>query len=307
MTLRGMRRATPSRKKEEFHMATPLNIVVTGTSTGFGYDTAVTLAAAGHRVYGTMRDIAGRNAEPARKLTALGITPIELDVTDQGSVDRGATKILEAAAGRIDVLVNNAGTAHFGTTEAFTPESFDRQFATNVTGSFRVARAFLPGMREKKGGLVVFVSSVVGRIVIPFSGVYTASKWAVEALAESMSYELRPFGVDVAIVEPGAFATNIFNAIVTPDDLERLASYGEVAKTIDTIGAAMASSSGNPQEVADAIAALIATAPGARPLRTVVPAGHTAEAINAAVAPIQRSVLEAFGLGAFLPRETAKV
>jgi NAD(P)-dependent dehydrogenase (short-subunit alcohol dehydrogenase family) len=280
--------------------------VVTGTSTGFGYETARLLAAAGHRVYATMRDIAGRNAGPAQQLSALGITPIELDVTDQASVDRAAAKIL-GEAGRVDVLVNNAGTAHMGTTEAHTAASLERQFATNVTGPFRVSRAFLPGMRANKSGLVVFVSSVVGRFIVPFTGVYTASKWAVEALAESFSYELRPFGVDVAIVEPGAYATNIFNAIVLPDDAERLESYGEVAKTFEQIGNALGSSAGQPIEVAEAIAALVAAPAGTRPLRTLVPAGSPAEAINASTAPVQRAVLEGFGLGAFLPKETAAV
>ncbi|MDB5026701.1 MAG: short-chain dehydrogenase/reductase [Candidatus Eremiobacteraeota bacterium] len=283
-------------------MSTQLVAVVTGTSTGFGYDTARLLAAAGHRVFGTMRDIAGRNAEPARKLSALGITLVELDVTDQESVDRGAAAIL-AAAGRVDILVNNAGTAHMGTTEAFTPASLDRQFATNVTGPFRLSRAFLPGMRANNSGLVVFVSSGVGRFVLPFAGVYVASKWALEGLAESLSYELRPFGVDVAIVEPGSYATNISNAFIAPDDTERLATYGEVGKTFDKIAAGLASRAGRSEEVAEAIAALVAAPAGQRPLRTVVPGDLTAAAINATAAPIQRATLEAFGLGAFLPPE----
>jgi NAD(P)-dependent dehydrogenase (short-subunit alcohol dehydrogenase family) len=280
--------------------------VVTGTSTGFGYDTARLLAAAGHRVFGTMRDVNGRNAEPARALSQLGVTPVELDVTDQTSVDRAAEHIL-ALAGRVDVLVNNAGTAHFGVAEAFTPSSLERQFATNVTGPFRLSRAFLPGMRANGSGLVVFVSSQVGRIVIPFGGVYTASKWALEALAESFSYELRPFGVDVAIVEPGAYATNIFNVMIGPDDAARLASYGDVGKTIDRIGAGMTSSAGNPIEVAQAIAALVAAPAGTRPLRTALPAESVATAVNVATAPIQRAVLEHYGLGAFLPAEPAVV
>jgi NAD(P)-dependent dehydrogenase (short-subunit alcohol dehydrogenase family) len=287
-------------------MSSQLIAVVTGTSTGFGFDTARLLAEAGHRVYGTMRDIAGRNAEPARKLAAFGVTAVELDVTDQASVDRGTAQILDAA-GRVDVLVNNAGTAHFGTTEAFTAESFERQFATNVTGAFRLSRAFLPGMRANRSGLVVFLSSVVGRFVIPFTGVYTSSKWAVEALAESLSYELRPFNVDVAIVEPGAYATNIFNAQITPDDLDRLASYGDVAKTIDAIGAALGATAGDPIEVAKAIAALVAAPAGSRPLRTPVPAGSPAEAVNAVTAPIQRATLEGYGLGAFLPKVSTAV
>ena len=287
-------------------MAQQRNAVITGTSTGFGYDTARLLAEAGHRVYGTMRDIAGRNAEPARALSALGVTVVELDVTDQASVDRGAAQIL-AAAGRVDVLVNNAGTAHMGTAEAHTPESLERQFATNVTGPFRLSRAFLPGMRANQRGLVVFVSSVVGRFVIPFTGVYSASKWALEALAESFSYELRPFGVDIALIEPGAYATNIGNAIVLPDDVARLADYGDVGKTYDVISNGLASQAGNPLEVAQAIAALVAAPAGTRPLRTVVPSGSPADAINAAVAPIERSTLEAFGLGAFLAKEPAAV
>jgi NAD(P)-dependent dehydrogenase (short-subunit alcohol dehydrogenase family) len=287
-------------------MSTSLIAVVTGTSTGFGFDTARLLVQAGYRVYGTMRDVAGRNAEPARRLEALGATVVELDVADQASVDRGAARIL-AEAGHVDVLVNNAGTAHFGVAEAHTPASLERQFATNVTGPFRVSRAFLPGMRARRSGLVIFVSSVVGRFVMPFGGIYTASKWALEALAEAFSYELRPFGVDVAIVEPGAYATNIFNATIMPDDAERLADYGEVGKTIDQISAGMAQMAGDPIEVAAAIAALAGAPAGARPLRTVVPSGSPAEAINASAAPIQRATLEAFGLSAFLAPEPAGV
>ena len=274
--------------------------VVTGTSTGFGHLTALLLAEAGYRVYGTMRDIAGRNAEPARKLTALGVTPVEMDVTDQASVDRAAAEIL-AVAGHVDVLVNNAGTAHMGVTEAHTPASLERQLATNVVGPFRVSRAFLPGMRERGSGLVVFVSSVVGRIVIPFMGTYASSKWAIEALAESFSYELRPFGVDVAIVEPGAYATNIFNSVIVADDTARVASYGEVAKTFDAIATGLAGTTRDPIEVAEAIVALVALPAGTRPLRTPVPGESPAAAINAAAAPIEQAVIEAYGLGHLLP------
>ncbi len=273
--------------------------VITGTNTGFGYDTARLLVEAGHEVFGTMRDIAGRNAEPAKALERLGIHVVDLDVTDEDSVERGAAKILDAA-GRVDVLVNNAGTAHFGTTEAFTPASLERQLATNVIGPFRLARAFLPGMRERHSGLVVFISSVVGRFALPFNGIYTSSKWAIEALAEAFSYELRPFAVDVAIVEPGAYATNIGNVMIKPDDVERLASYGEIAKTADTMIAGLSSTAGPPIEVAEAIAALVAAEPGTRPLRTVVPADSPASHINELVAPIQRAILEGFGLGQFL-------
>jgi NAD(P)-dependent dehydrogenase (short-subunit alcohol dehydrogenase family) len=278
--------------------------LITGTSSGFGHLTARRLAQSGFRVFGTMRDTAGRNAEPKQALERLGVTVVELDVTDGASVERAADQVY-AATGQIDVLVNNAGTAHMGVAEAFTPESFERQFATNVTGPFRVARAVLPGMRRRRSGLIIFVSSVVGRMVLPFTGVYAASKWALEALGESLSYEVRPFGVDVAILEPGAYATNIGNVRIDPDDTERLASYGEVGRSYEKISAALAESAGDPAEVAEAILALIDTPHGARPLRTTVPAGSPVDAINAGAEPIQHAVLEAFGLGAFLPGKEA--
>jgi NAD(P)-dependent dehydrogenase (short-subunit alcohol dehydrogenase family) len=275
--------------------------VVTGTSTGFGYQIAERLIASGVRVFGTMRDLAGRNAEPKRALEALGVTVVELDVTDQASVDRGSAAIL-AAAGHVDILINNAGTAHMGVTEAFTPESIERQYAVNVVGPARLNRAFLPGMRERKSGLVVFVSSMVGRLVIPFTGVYTSSKWALEAMAESLSYELRPFGVDVAIVEPGAYATNIFNVMISPDDTERVAAYGEVGKIFERIGGAMTAGAGDPSEVAASVLAVVEAPAGARELRRTVPAESAAANVNAAAAPFQRGLLEAYGLGELLPK-----
>jgi NAD(P)-dependent dehydrogenase (short-subunit alcohol dehydrogenase family) len=277
-------------------MSTPLVVVITGTSTGFGYETARKLAAGGHRVFGTMRDVDGRNAGPARELSALGVSVIELDVTDDASVERAAERILRDA-GHVDVLVNNAGTAHMGTTEAHTAASLERQFATNVTGPFRMARAFLPGMRARRRGQLIFVSSVVGRFVLPFIGVYVASKFALEALAESFSLELRPFGIDVSIVEPGAYATNIGNARILPDDQARLAEYGDVNKNFDAIMEGLGSSAGDPLEVADAIVELVESNAGTRPLRVAVPSGSPADAINSSAEPIQRAALEAFGLG----------
>jgi len=280
--------------------------VVTGASTGFGHLTALAFAADGWRVYGTMRDTASRNADAAGKLRAAGVTVVELDVTDDASVDAAAKAVL-AEAGTIDVLVNNAGTGFFGIQEAFTPAAAERQFATNVVGPLRVNRAFLPAMRERRAGLVVYVSSVVGRFIIPFSGIYTASKWALEALAETSSYELAPFGIDVAIVEPGAYPTEIFGKVVGPDDTARVEAYGDVIKYSEAINAGLgaAAQTRNPNDVAVAILGLANAAPGTRPLRTPVPADPASAAINAAVAPIQRQVLEAFGLGDLLPKVAA--
>jgi NAD(P)-dependent dehydrogenase (short-subunit alcohol dehydrogenase family) len=280
--------------------------VVTGASSGFGRLTAQTLAADGWRVYATLRDSAGRNAAPAAALRALGISVVELDVLSDASVDAAAAKIL-GEAGSIDVLVNNAGNGFFGITEAFTPSAVEKQFATNVVGPLRVNRAFLPAMREAKRGLVVYVSSVVGRLAVPFGGVYTASKWALEALAEVSSYELAPFGIDVAIVQPGAYPTDIFSKIVSEDDTARVASYGDVAKYAEALheGLGKSAEGRDPQEIADAILRLANAPAGQRPLRTAVPENPAVDAINAAVAPIQREVIKSFGLEALLPKAVA--
>jgi NAD(P)-dependent dehydrogenase (short-subunit alcohol dehydrogenase family) len=229
---------------------------------------------------------------------------VDLDVTDDASVDAAAKAIL-AEAGGVDVLVNNAGTGHFGIEEAFTPSAVEAQFATNVVGPLRVNRAFLPGMREQKRGLVVFVSSVVGRVVIPFSGVYTASKWALEALAEAASYELAPFGVEVAIVEPGAYATEIFSKVFGADDAARVVAYGSSAAKMEeqlTAGLTESAKERDPQEVADTILRIANAPAGARPLRTPVPANPAVDAINAATAPIQREFMRALGFESLLPK-----
>jgi len=276
--------------------------LVTGTSTGFGRLTAEALARAGYRTYGTLRDGSGRNAEPKRALEAAGVSVVEMDVTDDAAVATALGAVV-AEAGGIDVLVNNAGAAYFGYVEAFTPALVRQQFETNVFGPLRVNRAVLPTMRARGAGLVVYVSSIVGRVAIPFGGVYVASKWALEALAEATAYELRPFGVDVAIVEPGAFKTNIGAAGTTADDAGVAAEYARLQPIFDRMMGGLGDSAGEPQEVADAILRLAQADAGTRPLRTVVGAdGDVVRAINEAVAPLQRDVMDAFGAGDLLPR-----
>jgi NAD(P)-dependent dehydrogenase (short-subunit alcohol dehydrogenase family) len=277
--------------------------VVTGASSGFGRLTAQTLAADGWRVYATMRNVATTNAGAAADLKKAGISVVELDVTSDASVDAAAKTIL-SEAGAVDVLVNNAGTGFFGIEEAFRPAAAERQFATNVIGPLRVNRAFLPSMRERRSGLVVFVSSVVGRIIMPFGGIYTASKWALEALAETSLYELAPFDIDVAIVEPGAYATEIFGKVVGADDTARTTAYGDVVKYVEALneGLAAAAKERDPQEVADVILRLAKAPAGTRALRTVVPENPAVEAINNAVAPIQREIIKGSGMEALLPK-----
>jgi NAD(P)-dependent dehydrogenase (short-subunit alcohol dehydrogenase family) len=271
-------------------------IVITGAGSGFGLLTAKTFAAGGWRVFATMRAPDGRSAPVAAELRNAGIGVVQLDVTDDASVT-AAAKTIHAEVPAVDVLVNNAGFAFFGIEEAYTPALVEQQFATNVFGPLRVNRAFQPAMRARKSGLVVYISSVVGRMIVPFGGIYTASKWALEALAETSYYELAPFGVDVAIVEPGAFATDIFANTSGADDKACIAAYGEFAKMAEARAAGLEASAAtrDPRDVAQAILQLANAPAGTRPLRTVVPGHPAVDAINAALAPIQRKIIESLG------------
>ena len=178
------------------------HVLVTGASSGFGYEMSRRLSASGHRVLATMRDITGRNAEARRSLesaTADGGPPIEvleMDVTDDASVDEAVQSALDRA-GHLDVVVNNAGIVGIGLTEAFTPEAFTRIFDVNVNGPVRVNRAVLPAMRARGKGLLVHVSSGAGRVTVPALAPYCASKYALEALADAYRYELHAMGYPV--------------------------------------------------------------------------------------------------------------
>lgn len=273
--------------------------VVTGASTGFGRLTAEALAANGYRVFAGVRGVAGRNAATVSELAERGIEAIELDVTSDASVDGAAQHVL-SRVDRVDVLVNNAGSAYWGVVEAFTPELVREQYEVNVFGPLRVNRAFLPKMRERGSGLVVYVSSVAGRFTTPFMGVYASSKFAIEALAETSAYELKPFGVDVSIVEPGAYVTNIGNRAVMADDVARTESYGEFGTIFaQTLTGLAGAASDKAFEVADVIVDLGRRERGHRPLRVVVGGNQAAAAINSAVAPISQAVLDGFGFGSF--------
>src|SRR5256886_10115489 len=162
-------------------------ILITGASSGFGRDTAETLHRAGHTVYASMRGVQGKNREAAEALRKLGVKTMELDVSDDASVKAGVENVL-AEAGKIDVLVNNAGIASAGVTEAFTTEQAKAIFDTNVIGLLRVTRAVLPSMRRRHDGLIINIGSILGRVTFPFIGIYCSSKLAVEALTHSLLY-----------------------------------------------------------------------------------------------------------------------
>ncbi len=283
-------------------MSNQRTAVVTGANSGFGRLTVDALVEDGWRVFATMRNTTTKNAEAAGAVRATGADVVELDVTDDASVDAAAKTILAAAPP--DLLVNNAGAGYFGIQEAFTPELVERQFATNVFGPLRVNRAFLPAMRERRSGLVVYVSSVAGRTTFPLGGVYAASKWALEALAEASSYELSAFGVDVAIVQPGAYPTEIGGKVTQADDTARAESYGEAGQRL--WGAmslfANAAEGRDPADIARVIVRLANLPAGSRPLRTAVPADEATETLNATAAPFQAGILQAMGLEDLYPK-----
>ena len=275
-------------------------ILITGASSGFGRDTAETLHHAGHTVYASLRDAQGKNRAAAEALRELGIKTVELDVCDDASVEAGVKDVL-AEAGEIDVLVNNAGIASAGVTEAFTTEQAKAIFDTNVIGLLRVTRAVLPSMRHQHDGLIINIGSVLGRVTFPFLGIYGASKFAVEALTDSLRYEVSQLGIEVVEVQPSAYPTNFLSNMQTPAGTEVTKSYGEVGEIPDAMVKTLMSTlegndAPNPHDVAESVAGLVAQSKGSRPARTVVGAAFGSDKANDDVAPVQAKVVEALGL-----------
>jgi NADP-dependent 3-hydroxy acid dehydrogenase YdfG len=200
------------------------------------------------------------------------------------------------------VLINNAGIASAGVTEAFTPDQAKIVFNTNVVGLLRTTRAVLPTMRRQRDGLIINIGSIVGRVTFPFFGIYGASKFAVEALTDSLRYEVSQLGIDVTLVQPSAYPTALFAKIQQPVDMDRAAAYGptgEIPSAMFKNFTAMfeAANAPNPHDVAAAIAKLVAQPKGSRPARTVVGTAFGADTVNEKTAPIQANVVEALGLG----------
>ncbi len=277
-------------------------VLITGTNSGFGYLTAKSSALKGYTVYATMRDISGRNAAKAAELAAVeNINVVELDVTDGDNVTKTVAEII-AKEGQIDVLVNNAGYFGGGIAEAYTTDDVEKMFDVNVKGTWRMLKACLPQMRKQGEGLVVNISSGLGRFSAPFMTVYNSTKFAVEGLTEGIHYEVRPFGVDVVLIQPGAFPTEIFGKSTYGSDAAVYNEYGDLAKVPEQIGAGMGqmfeAMKPNPQMVPDAILHLIELPKGQRPLRTVVDGmtGEFVERANANVKVDYANFLTAFGM-----------
>ena len=278
-------------------------ILVTGSTSGFGRLTVETLARQGYRVFAGMRAAAVKNAPAAEALRALAqrealaLQTIEIDVTDDASVERAIAEIIETI-GRLDVVVNNAGVSYSGPLEAFTLEQVRQQFEANVFSVLRVNRAVLPQMRKQGSGLLLQIGSIAGRLGMPFLGLYGATKFALEGLTESYHYELAPFGIDAAILEPGTFPTTISANRQVAADAERLALYQAAmnAFTAPFYAENRSATPPDPQEVADAIAQVIAQPAGKRPLRTVVATvaqRQAPQALNDAATQAMHSFIEA--------------
>jgi NAD(P)-dependent dehydrogenase (short-subunit alcohol dehydrogenase family) len=275
------------------------DILITGCSSGFGFDAAKYFAKKGQRVYATMRDAGGRNQSAADTLAAfaesegVNLTVLEMDVTSDESVDAAVSGI-----SNVDVLINNAGVGFGGPVESFTSEQILRQLDVNIVGTIRVARAVLPAMRARKSGLIIQVSSTAGRAAFPGFGVYHASKWGLEGISEAMRYELGPLGVDVVIVEPGPFSTSFFENLIGGLDDDRAAAYGHVAgfgegfQTMVMNAFEDGDAPTDPMIVVETFDRLIEAPDGARPLRTIAGMDFGLQAVNDAVDPIRKQALE---------------
>ena len=282
-------------------------VLITGASGGFGKLTVHTLLQQGHQVAATMRNPEGRNKAIADELRNAGAHIIELDVTDDASVNNGVKQVIDSLGG-IDVVVNNAGVGVLGMQEHFTPEDWQKLFDINVFGVQRVNRAVLPHLRAKNSGLLVHVSSLLGRMSLPFYGPYNASKWALEALAENYRVELSGFGIDSVLVEPGGYPTTFMDALIRPSDNSRNDAYGDFMNAPNQLlesfeGALANNPAQNPQDVADAIAGLVNTPAGERPTRTVVDKmgmGDHITGYNDQLTQITSGIYNAFGMGDML-------
>ena len=224
-----------SRKKEKQERVNQQVAVVTGSSSGIGYETSLILARNGFLTYATMRNL--NKSENMKLIVAKENLPIQikqLDVTDDVSV-KNAIQEISSEAGHIDVLVNNAGYGLNGAFEDLAMDEIKAQYETNVFGLVRTTQAVLPIMRRQKSGTIVNISSGAGRFGFPGSSAYVSTKFAVEGLSESMSYELEPFGIKVVIVEPGVIRTNFVDGMVVAKKSQKPNSpYSQITQKIAT-------------------------------------------------------------------------
>ncbi len=281
-------------------------VLVTGASSGFGYVGALHYARLGAKVFATMRNLPRPEASElaaAAKAEGLDITILPLDVTRDDQVTRAVREAERLAGGGLDVVINNAGIGQSGPVEVQDMAAMQLAFDTNVLGVHRVMRAALPAMRARKQGLIVNISSQLGRVIVPSGGPYSATKFALEALSEQAAYELVPHGVEVCIIQPGGYPTKVWSnrnrynlELKGRIDPERAAAYGALVERMgtETGGGRTA----DPLDVPKAIAEIIAMPASRRPLRRAVhPGNKPQEAINRVSAETQLAMLGNSPLG----------
>lgn len=249
-------------------------ILVTGASGAFGSLACIQLVENGHQVVGTMRSISGKNEAIANELKSKGVALVEMDVTNEESVNTGVNLAIEIMDG-LDTVFNNAGIGANGILECFTSDDILKMFEVNVFGVQRLMRAILPHLRKQGKGTIIHTSSCIGRVTTPFLASYSASKYALESLAEGYRAELSGFGIESSIVEPGGFPTGFMGGMITPSDTERLTQYGEMANLPETalngyVAHIESIPEQRPERVAEAVVELVNTPFGEKPFRKVV-------------------------------------
>lgn len=267
-------------------------VFITGTSSGFGKLTTITLANEGYTVIAGMRGTTGKNEAAAQELSAIpNVEVVEIDVTDDASVSKAFQDTL-AKHGKIDVLINNAGVTGFGLLEATSLEQIRKMFEVNFYGVIRTYQAVLPSMRKEKSGLIINLTSGASGHTLPFMIPYLASKFGVESIAEGLQAELAQFNIENVTIQPGVYPTEMNNgskAGIGADKAEVAEAYDPVAtEMFNAIGSGlfgkMAEFNMNPQTIADGILELVQMKDGTRPLRFPLDAiaqGTDIEFINA--------------------------
>lgn len=249
-------------------------ILVTGASGAFGSLACIQLAEDGHQVVGTMRSLKGKNEAIAKLLASKSVALVEMDVTKEISVEAGVKSAIETMGG-LDIVFNNAGIGANGILECFTADDIQKMFDVNVFGVQRLMRAVLPHLRQQGKGTLIHTSSCIGRVTTPFLASYSASKYALESLAEGYRAELAGFGIESCIVEPGGFPTGFMGGMITPSDTERLSQFGEMAQMPESslqgyVAYVESIPEQRPERVAEAVVELVNTPFGEKPFRTVV-------------------------------------
>ncbi|WP_075603928.1 SDR family oxidoreductase [Saccharicrinis aurantiacus] len=276
------------------------NVIITGSSNGFGYLSAKLFADKGYKVYATMRNPEGRNSEKKQELEkySSNIKVVDTDVADDESVKVAMDSIINEV-GTIDVLINNAGIMHMGIAEAFSIDQANQLMNVNYYGIIRTTQAVLPNMRKEGKGLIINTTSAYGRVFAPFAATYGASKAAIEAYTQSLKYELAPTGVETILVEPGPFGTNLVGSFSPEARTEIVEEYSEVQAIFGGMMEGVATllqSDGFPQPnlVAEAYLKLAEMPQGSRPTRTTVGLPLGADKVNELTQPIQDGSLQAY-------------